>query len=90
MMPKHTLAYHFNRDHYLAEKEAILLHVGTGQHVVLTYILAHKPMISSRICDCLVSVRAATMATHAWTKLSWSIVEIACYKPFRSCHVCFK
>ena len=28
-----------------------------------------QTMNSSRVCGCLLSVRAATMATHAWTKL---------------------
>ena len=28
-----------------------------------------QTMNSKRICDCPLSVRAATMATHAWTKL---------------------
>ena len=34
-----------------------------------------RTMNSSRVCDCLLSVRAATMATHAWTKLHTQVMS---------------
>ena len=44
------------------------------QQIVLIYVMAHKPWIAAcRVCVCVLSVRAATVVTHAWSKLymSW-------------------
>ena len=46
---------------------------GTAHCTDLCY--GTQTMNSSRVCSCLLSVRAATMATYAWTKLHTQIMS---------------
>ena len=58
--------YEIDKTLYIAASTLQLCTTISAQDNNSTVLLAYN---SNRVHDCLVSVRATTMATHAWTKL---------------------